>query len=109
MNTTETLREVTSALGDLSFECFGVIGHCIAPSVATYNRTFAVLEKARAFLAQAETAQPAPSSPLRMLTEQEAMDAYALPGVDQDSPRWIHRINAVLRAFAAANNLKLKD
>jgi hypothetical protein len=42
------LRRVTQALGDLSFECFGGIGTC-TPSVDTYNRTFGVLEEARAY------------------------------------------------------------
>lgn len=41
------MERVTQALGDLSFECFGGIGTC-APSVETYNRTFGVLEEARA-------------------------------------------------------------
>lgn len=44
------LRRVTQALGDLSFECFGVLG-TTAPSVETYNRTFGVLEEARARIA----------------------------------------------------------
>lgn len=39
-------EELLTALEDLSFECFGAIGTC-APSLATYNRTFQVLQKYR--------------------------------------------------------------
>lgn len=39
-------QELLAALGDLSFACFGGIG-TKAPDAATYNRTFAVLQKHR--------------------------------------------------------------
>lgn len=46
--TEEDFREVMKALEDLSFECFSPIAPCNPPSVATYNRTFEVLNKHRA-------------------------------------------------------------
>lgn len=52
MTPIETVQALVDALGDLSFECCGGICGTTAPTVATYNRTFDVLVKARALLAQ---------------------------------------------------------
>jgi hypothetical protein len=53
MNDRDMLRNVTKALEDLSFECFGGIG-TTRPSVETYNRAFDVLDEARNYIAVTE-------------------------------------------------------
>ena len=51
------VAELAKALGDLSFECDGVVG-VQAPTSETYNRTFAIYQKYRALAA---AAHPQPS------------------------------------------------
>lgn len=63
--------ELWAALKDLSFECDGVISRCNAPSVKTYNRTFAVLQKHEQGYSESARANPAGQAALGDAAQQE--------------------------------------
>jgi hypothetical protein len=56
----------------------------------------------RGIYAAVKLAASSASSPMVMLTEEEAMAAYAIP-YDGEPPPFIERLNAVISAFAAKN------
>ena len=68
----EVLREVMLALEDLSFECFSPIAPCNPPSVATYSRTFDVLDRHRKARGWATVPKTAISKPRTSQAEAQA-------------------------------------
>jgi len=81
----EVLREVMLALEDLSFECFSPIAPCNPPSVATYSRTFDVLDRHRKARGWATVPKTAISKPRTSQAEAQA------PAVTQKREREGHK------------------